>query len=105
MLPAVISFDLPPSLADLRVRVRAFVDERVIPSETQILEEDKTKKRDTLNRLRAETKAAGLFVPHLPQEHGGLGLGIMGMCALFREMGRSPIGAACFNCDAPDQGN
>jgi acyl-CoA dehydrogenase len=27
------------------------------------------------------------------------------MCALFREMGRSPIGAACFNCDAPDQGN
>jgi acyl-CoA dehydrogenase len=29
----------------------------------------------------------------------------MGMCALFREMGRSPVGAACFNCDAPDQGN
>jgi acyl-CoA dehydrogenase len=29
----------------------------------------------------------------------------MGMCALFREMGRSFVGAPTFNCDAPDQGN
>ncbi|MEZ4296599.1 MAG: acyl-CoA dehydrogenase family protein [Polyangiaceae bacterium] len=27
------------------------------------------------------------------------------MCALFREMGRSPVGARVFHCDAPDQGN
>lgn len=101
----MISFELPPDLADLRTRVRAFVDENVIPAEKAILEEDKTKKRDTLNGLRAKAREAGLFVPHLPKEHGGLGLGIMGMCALFREMGRSPVGAACFNCDAPDQGN
>ena len=101
----MISFDLPPELADLRTRVRAFVDDRVIPNEKKILEEDRTKGRGTLNALREETKEAGLFVPHLPREHGGLGLGIMGMCALFREMGRSPVGAACFNCDAPDQGN
>ena len=101
----MISFDLPPELADLRTRVRAFVDDRVVPNEKKILEEDRTKGRGTLNALREETKEAGLFVPHLPREHGGLGLGIMGMCALFREMGRSPVGAACFNCDAPDQGN
>ena len=101
----MISFDLPPELADLRTRVRAFVDDHVIPNEAKILEEDRTKKRDTLNALRVQTRAAGMFVPHLPKEHGGLGLGIMGMCALFREMGRSPVGAACFNCDAPDQGN
>lgn len=101
----MISFDLPPELADLRSRVRAFVDDHVMPNEAKILEEDKTKKRDTLNALRERSRAAGLFVPHLPKEHGGLGLGIMGMCALFREMGRSPVGAACFNCDAPDQGN
>ena len=99
------SFDLPPELKDLRRRVRAFVDEHVIPNEATILEEDRTKKRDTLNALRAQARSEGLFVPHLPREHGGLGLGIMGMCALFREMGRSPVGAACFNCDAPDQGN
>jgi acyl-CoA dehydrogenase len=100
-----ISFELPPPLADLRARVRAFVDAEVLPNEARILEEDREKKRDTLNALRARAREEGLFVPHLPKEHGGLGLGIMGMCALFREMGRSPIGAACFNCDAPDQGN
>lgn len=101
----MISFELPPELADLRTRVRAFVDDAVIPAEAHILEEDRTKTRDTLTALRHRARDAGLFVPHLPKEHGGLGLGIMGMCALFREMGRSPVGAACFNCDAPDQGN
>lgn len=101
----MISFDHTPELTDLRARVRAFVDQHVIPAEAQILEEDRDKGRDTLNALRARARAEGLFVPHLPKEHGGLGLGIMGMCALFREMGRSPVGAACFNCDAPDQGN
>src|SRR5262245_7302799 len=98
-------FDLPPHLSELRMRVRQFVDDYIIPAEPQILEEDKSKDRTTLHSLRARAKKEGLFVPHLPKEHGGLGLGIMGMCALFREMGRSPIGAACFNCDAPDQGN
>lgn len=100
-----ISFDLPPRLAELRSRVRTFVDELVIPNEAKILEEDKEKKKDTLTTLRKRAKDEGLFVPHLPEEHGGLGLGTIGMCALFREMGRSPVGAAAFNCDAPDQGN
>ncbi len=98
-------FELPPHLAELRTRVRAFVDDYVIPAERTILEEDRDKRRDTLNALRERARGEGLFVPHLPKEHGGLGLGVMGMCALFREMGRSPVGAACFNCDAPDQGN
>ncbi|WP_437638229.1 acyl-CoA dehydrogenase family protein [Sorangium sp. So ce854] len=100
-----ISFDLPPDLADLRGRVRAFVEAHVIPNEASILEEDRGRRKDTLTALRERARAEGLFVPHLPVEHGGLGLGVMGMCALFREMGRSPVGAACFNCDAPDQGN
>ncbi|AKU95409.1 Acyl-CoA dehydrogenase [Labilithrix luteola] len=100
-----ISFEHSPELKALRTRVRSFVDEHVIPNEWRILEEDQHKKRDTLTALRERAKSEGLFVPHLPKEHGGLGLGIMGMCALFREMGRSPLGAACFNCDAPDQGN
>jgi acyl-CoA dehydrogenase len=81
------------------------MDDYVIPAERRILEEDAEKRRDTLNAMRDRAKKEGLFVPHLPKELGGLGLGIMGMCALFREMGRSPVGPACFNCDAPDQGN
>ncbi|MCA9573701.1 MAG: acyl-CoA dehydrogenase family protein, partial [Myxococcales bacterium] len=55
--------------------------------------------------VRRAAKDEGLWTPHLPVEFGGLGLGPLGMCTLFRVMGRSPFGALLFNCDAPDQGN
>jgi acyl-CoA dehydrogenase len=100
-----MDFALPTVLAELRGRVRAFVDEKIIPNEAAIIEEDRTKKKDTLQALQREAKSAGLWTPHLPVEIGGRGLGILGMCALFREMGRSPVGASVFHCDAPDQGN
>ncbi len=98
-------FAFSPELEALRREVRAFVDDVVIPAEAAILSEDEKKDRTTLRALRERARAAGLFVPHLPTELGGRGLGVLGMCALFREMGRSPVGAAVFNCDAPDQGN
>src|SRR5436189_1546786 len=98
-------FELTPELASLRAQVRAFVDGKVIPNERKIIDEDRSKKYDTLRALQAEVRAAKLFTPHLPVEFGGRGLGIMGMCVLFREMGRSPVGARVFHCDAPDQGN
>jgi len=100
-----MDFTLSPELADLRRRVRAFMDERVLPAERQILVEDAARGRETLRALQREARDAGLWTPHLPPELGGRGLGIWGMCALFREMGRSPVGATVFNCDAPDQGN
>ncbi|AKT42948.1 acyl-CoA dehydrogenase family protein [Chondromyces crocatus] len=100
-----MDFELSPELRALRQDVRAFVDERIIPDEAALVAEDRQRKSDTLRRLQGEARAAGLWTPHLPPSHGGRGLGIMGMCALFREMGRSPVGARVFHCDAPDQGN
>jgi len=99
------SFLLSPELDALRSRVRAFVEAFVIPNEAAILAEDQDGRRTTLERLQTEAKTEGLWTPHLPEAYGGLGLGVMGMCALFREMGRSFVGAKVFNCDAPDQGN
>jgi acyl-CoA dehydrogenase len=100
-----MDFSLRPDLAVLRQQVRTFMDGRVIPNERAIIDEDRQKKHDTLHALQAEARAAGLWTPHLPERLGGRGLGIVGMCALFREMGRSPVGARVFHCDAPDQGN
>ncbi len=101
-----MSYTLSPELIELRGRVRTFVDERIIGVEEDILSEDQqTGSSPTLLALQAQARAEGLWVPHLPVEVGGLGLGPMGMCALFREMGRSVVGARVFNCDAPDQGN
>ncbi|HVY47412.1 MAG TPA: acyl-CoA dehydrogenase family protein [Minicystis sp.] len=98
-------FALPAPLVELRGRVRAFVDDRVIPVEDDVVREDRERRYETLHRLQQEAKQAGLWTPHLPKELGGLGLGVLGMCALFRDMGRSLCGARVFHCDAPDQGN
>jgi acyl-CoA dehydrogenase len=98
-------YALTAELAGLRTRVRTFVDTRVLPHEQAIVEEDAELRYDTLRSLQQEARDAGLWTPHLPRDLGGLGLGVMGMCALFREMGRSMVGARVFNCDAPDQGN
>jgi len=100
-----MDFELSPELAELRAKVRAFVDERVLPAEATIIAEDRSRRHDTLRGLQVQAKAEGLFTPHLPTALGGRGLGPMGMCVAFREMGRSPVGARVFNCDAPDQGN
>jgi len=96
---------LTPELAELRGRVRAFVESHIIPAEQAIVDEDLAGHGETLKSLQKLARDEGLWTPHLPVEVGGLGLGIMGMCALFREMGRSLVGAKVFNCDAPDQGN
>jgi acyl-CoA dehydrogenase len=100
-----MDFELPEHLQSLRARVSDFMQQHVLPNENAIVEEDAVQQNTTLRRLQNDAKAAGLWTPHLPTEFGGLGLGIMGMCVLFREMGRSPVGARVFNCDAPDQGN
>jgi acyl-CoA dehydrogenase len=100
-----LSFSFAPELESLRRDVRSFVDTHIVPVESQIEHEDSEGKHTTLQALRHEAKQAGLFVPHLPKEYGGLGLGILGMCALFREMGRSLVAPPVFNCEAPDQGN
>ena len=100
-----MNFEVSPHIAEKRQQVRSFINEHVIPNERIVLDEDRAGKHDTLRRLQSEAKSAGLWVPHLPKDYGGLGLGIMGMCVLFREMGRSPVGAKVFNCDAPNQGN
>jgi acyl-CoA dehydrogenase len=100
-----MDFSLPPELSALRQEVRTFMDALVLPRENDVLREDAAGESGALRELQETAQQAGLFVPHLPAEYGGRGLGILGMCTLFREMGRSPVGARVFNCDAPDQGN
>jgi acyl-CoA dehydrogenase len=100
-----MNFLLSTELAALRDKVRSFVEQHVLPQEKAILDSAPQSDRAGLKALQHLAREQGLWVPHLPRSLGGLGLGPMGMCALFREMGKSPIGAKVFNCDAPDQGN
>lgn len=100
-----MDFTVSPELVQLRQRVRAFVDTRIVPKEDAIALEDRAGRRGLLHELQSEAKREGLWTPHLPRDLGGLGLGALGMCVLFREMGRSLVAPRVFNCDAPDQGN
>jgi len=102
-----MDFRPSPALEDLRARVAAFIDERILP-----LEDDPASfghgeqiREDLLEELRAEVSAAGLWCPQMPVERGGLGVGTVGMALLYEEMGRSRFGPVAFNCAAPDDGN
>lgn len=100
-----MDFGLNPELAALRDTIRTFVEDRILPVEQELFDEDGRGEDTTLLALQQQARDAGLWTPHLPVDLGGKGLGPMGMAALFRPMGRSFAGPRVFNCDAPDQGN
>ncbi len=100
----MIDFTLPPELAELRDRARAFVENEVIPQEPFVDDHDGLP-QDRLDALRARARSAGIYAPHVPKEWGGLGLNMREMSIVFEEAGRSLIGPLALNCAAPDEGN
>lgn len=101
-----MEFSLPPVLEALRGRVRAFVEAEIMPLEADrdAWDDHENIALDRLDLLRARARQAGLWLPQLAPEHGGLGLGHVGMAVLYEEMNRSIFGPAAFNCAAPDDG-
>lgn len=97
-----MDFSIPPELDDLATRVRRFVDDEVIPLESEI--DVEAGDIAAIADLRAKAKAEGLWAPHLPQEYGGQDTGLMGMCLVFEQAGRSLLGPLALNCAAPDEG-
>ncbi|GJL81367.1 MAG: acyl-CoA dehydrogenase [marine bacterium B5-7] len=102
-----MDFNLSPELVNLKQRVTDFVESEILP-----LEDDPDNHDDhenisypALEAVRGKVKAAGLWSPQVPIEHGGLGLDTVSMAVLYEEMGRSIFGPVCFNCAAPDDGN
>lgn len=105
-----MDFGYSDRTVELAGRVRAFMQERVVPAEA--LYEEQLRSQDNfhamppvLAALRAEAKAAGLW--NLFMTHGGLGTGLTNLeyAPIAEEMGRSLIGNEVFNCAAPDTGN
>lgn len=102
-----MNFDLSPDLQALRLKVREFVGEVILPLESDPANYDAHENIEvaTLDRIREQVKAAGLWAPQLSKEHGGMGLNTVSTAVLYEEMGRSIFGPVCFNCAAPDDGN
>ena len=103
-----IDFTLSPELEDLRLRVRDFIQTVVKPGEAKIGDRDKIERGDYLKILigmRNEAKAAGLWLPHMPAEWGGMGLGHVDLAMVQAEAAKAYYGPWVLNCQAPDEGN
>ena len=102
-----MDFTIAPQLDDLRRRIAAFVETRIIPHESDPAAYDGHGNISDrlLQELRIQAKAEGLWCLQLPERDGGLGVGIQGMAICYEEMNRSIFGPVVFNSAAPDDGN
>ena len=97
-----MDFAIPESLAPTLERIREFIDAKVIPAEAEI----HAGPVDALMApIRAEAKAAGLWLPQMSKRHGGMGLSLLEHGLVSEQLGRSPLGNYALNCQAPDAGN
>jgi acyl-CoA dehydrogenase len=83
-----MNFELPEELRMLKESVRKFVDRELIPIERTSCDGHKLKPEV---RLHLETKARDLGLANydVPQEYGGLGLGLLAKAVVWAEMARS----------------
>ncbi|MCS6868958.1 MAG: acyl-CoA dehydrogenase family protein [Thermus sp.] len=99
-----MDFGLDRETEALKERVRAFLEEAVIPREGEA-----ARNLDSLEaiakELQGEAKRRGLFLPHMPKALGGLGLTWTQLAVVLEEAGRSLLGPKALNASAPDEGN
>ncbi len=102
-----MDFSISPELEALRVRVREFIADEVMPLETrpESYNEYENIKLDLTASMREKARAAGLWAPQMPVERGGLGLPVTGWAVIYEEAARSIFGPVILNCNAPDDGN
>jgi len=55
--------------------------------------------------MRVAARDRGLWLPHMPKEYGGMGLGHVAMAAVSAEAAKSGFGPFALNAQAPDEGN
>jgi alkylation response protein AidB-like acyl-CoA dehydrogenase len=85
--------------------IRDFIQDEVLPLETQFLRRPFGELLPRLREKRERVKALGWWAPHLPEKYGGLGLSLAEFAHVSEALGRTPLGHYLFNCQAPDVGN
>ena len=82
-----MDFNLPEELLDMKKSIRDFIDHTVDPLADQIEREDQIP--DSIMKM---SKEMGLFGLSIPEKYGGLGIDMVGKCALYEEIGRTSNG-------------
>lgn len=83
-----MNFELPEELRILKDSVRKFVDRELIPIERNACDGHKLKP-DVRRHLETKAQELGLANYDVPQEHGGLGMGLLAKAVVWSEMARS----------------
>ena len=103
-----IDFSFPEEVTFIVERVRRFCDEVVAPAQKEI-EANEGDRKVLVRQIVSMRKAAkewGLWLPHMPEEWGGMGLGHVAMAAVSAEAAKkSSFGPFALNAQAPDEGN
>ena len=100
-----VDFELPPDLATLQARVRAFIADQVVPLEADARRTRHGPAEDLRRELVDRARSAGVLSPHVAREYGGLALSHVARAVVFEEAGYSPLGPIALNVAAPDEGN
>ncbi len=82
-----MDFNLPEEIMFLKENVRKFVREEVEAVAMEIEETNNIPKR-----IVDMSKEMGLFSLGIPEEYGGLGLDMVGKCAIYEELGKTHNG-------------
>jgi acyl-CoA dehydrogenase len=80
----IVDFSLPKAVLDYKQLVEEFVSTKVEPQaqeieETEVIPEE----------LLEESRGLGLFGLSIPKEYGGAGIGMVGKCAIYEELGKT----------------
>jgi acyl-CoA dehydrogenase len=102
-----MDFTLSPEIESIRLRVRDFVAEHVLPLEADPANfaDHENIPHERLAPVREKARKAGLWAPQVPKEFGGMGLPVVAWAAIYEEAARSIFGTLAIHCMAPDDGN
>lgn len=108
-----MNLGLSEEMVAIREKIRAFVEEKVEPVQSEYLAEVSVgdrwshteRQEEILQNLKQEARNQGLWNFFLPESQGGAGISNLEYAHLAEIMGRSRLASESFNCSAPDTGN
>jgi acyl-CoA dehydrogenase len=102
-----IDFTFPADVDQARERIGTFIRDEVEPTEQRLTADQAGhgEWRTALHELRDRAREQGVWLPHMPPEWGGMGLGPTALAAVSAELARTTWGPYVVNCYAPDEGN
>ncbi len=103
-----IDFTFGPEVEQARKSIADFMRDTVKPRYRELKENQEAGREDwraAIKALRLEAKEKGFWLPHMPAEAGGMGLGVTALAAVAAEVAKVPYGPYIMNAHAPDEGN